>query len=71
MTLKEIGGRRALAGFQRKAGGIWRPETVLSLHRSVQEVSKEREHQTERREATDYTVGSCSASRWCHLRSAE
>ena len=47
MTLKEIGVRLAMEGFQRDGGGAWYPSLVCVLLRSVQEVSEENEHQTE------------------------
>ena len=37
MTLKEIGVRLAMKGFQRDGGGAWYPSLVVSLLRSVQE----------------------------------
>jgi hypothetical protein len=37
MTLKEIGVRLAMEGFQRDGGGVWYPSLVVGLLRSVQE----------------------------------
>ena len=37
MTLKEIGVRLAMEGFQRDGGGAWYPSLVVGLLRSVQE----------------------------------
>ena len=47
MTLKEIGVRLAMEGFQRDGGGAWYPSLVCVLLRSVQEVAEESEHQME------------------------
>ena len=47
MTLKEIGVRLAMEGFQRDGSGVWYPSLVCVLIRSVQGGAEEREHQTE------------------------